>query len=98
MGLNCKHKRNPVPDYGSAGPVAFQKRGAPQVKKRPQHLLNHKVCGQAQGRRQRGASGAGPPFEIGAPPFNVWLPSCCIHPILYFLNVAPPPSGFWPLF
>ena len=26
----------------------------------------------------------GPPFEIGAPPFNVWPPGCCIHPILYF--------------
>ena len=30
-----------------------------------------------------------PPFEIGAPPFHVWLPGCCIHPILYFKIVAP---------
>jgi len=37
----------------------------------------------------------GPPFEIGAPPFHVWTPGCCIHPIQYFENVAPP-SGFWP--
>ena len=37
------------------------------------------------------------PFEIGAPPFHVWPPGCCIHPILYFKNV-PPPFGFWPLF
>jgi len=36
-----------------------------------------------------GASGARPPFEIGAPPFHVWPPSCCIHPILYFKNVPP---------
>jgi len=31
----------------------------------------------------------GPPFEIVAPPFHVWLPGCCIHPILYFKNVPP---------
>jgi len=31
----------------------------------------------------------GPPFEIGAPPFYVWLPGCYIHPILYFKNVDP---------
>ena len=36
------------------------------------------------------ASGARPPqFEIGASPFHVWPPGCCIHPTLYFLNVAP---------
>jgi len=38
---------------------------------------------------------AGPPFEICSPQFHVWPPGCCIHPIQYFLNVAPP-SGFWP--
>jgi len=37
-----------------------------------------------------------PPFEICAPPFHVWPPGCCIHPIQYFQNVASP-SGFWPL-
>ena len=42
-----------------------------------------------------GAMVPGPPFEIGAPPFHVWPPGCCIHPILYFKNVAPS-SGFWP--
>jgi len=30
-----------------------------------------------------------PPFVIGAPPFHVWPPGCCIHPILYFKNVPP---------
>ena len=30
-----------------------------------------------------------PPFEIGAPPFHVWPTGYCIHPILYFKNVAP---------
>ena len=34
-----------VPDKRSAGPVAFQERGAPS-KITSQHLLNHKVCGQ----------------------------------------------------
>jgi len=29
----------------------------------------------------------GPPFEIGAPSFHVWLTGCCIHPTLYFKNV-----------
>jgi len=44
---------------------------------------------------QTGSSPAGgpvvpaPPFEIGAAPFHVWPPGCCIHPILYFKNVAP---------
>ena len=38
-----------------------------------------------------GASGARPPFEIGAPPFHVWPLGCCIHLILYFKNVA----SFW---
>jgi len=33
----------------------------------------------------------GPPFEIGAPPFHVWPPGCCIHPIMYLKNVPP----FW---
>jgi len=37
----------------------------------------------------------GPPFEIGAPSFHAWPPGCYTHPILYFLNVAPP-SGFCP--
>ena len=36
-----------------------------------------------------------PPFEIVAPPFHVWFPGYCIHPILFFKNMAPP-SGFWP--
>jgi len=35
-----------------------------------------------------------PPFDFSATPFHVWLPDCCIHPILYFKNVAPP-CGFW---
>jgi len=49
------------------------------------------IVSYSQGNRQRGASGARPPFEIGAPPFHVWPLSCCIHLILYFKNVAP----FW---
>jgi len=32
-----------------------------------------------------------PPFQICAPPFHVWPPGCCIHPIQYFKNVPP----FW---
>jgi len=36
-----------------------------------------------------GASGA----RHCDPPFHVWLPGCCIHPILYFKM---PPCGFWP--
>ena len=36
-----------------------------------------------------------PPLEICAPPFHVWHPGCCIHPIQYFKNVDSP-SGFWP--
>jgi len=43
-----------------------------------------------------GAVVPGPPFEICAPQFHVWPPGCCIHPIQYFKNVAPP-SGFWPI-
>jgi len=31
----------------------------------------------------------GPPFGIDAPPFHVWPTGRCIHPILYFKNVAP---------
>jgi len=31
----------------------------------------------------------GAPFEIGASPFHVCPTGCCIHPILYFKNVAP---------
>jgi len=43
-----------------------------------------------QGRRQRGGQWCPPPlFEIGAPSFHVWPPSCYIHPILYFKNVPP---------
>jgi len=42
-----------------------------------------------QGRRQRGAIGVWPPFEICVPPFQVWSPGCCIHLIQYFKNVAP---------
>jgi len=30
-----------------------------------------------------------PPFEIGAPRFHFWPTGCCLHPILYFENVAP---------
>jgi len=33
----------------------------------------------------------GPPFEIGAPPFQVRPTGCCIHAILYFKNVTPLP-------
>ena len=52
-----------------------------------------------QGLRLRGGSGARPPiWNRCAPPFNVWPPDCCIRPILYFLNVPPLSSGFWPLF
>ena len=36
-----------------------------------------------------GASGASPPFEICVPPFHVWPPGCCIHPIQHFKNVTP---------
>jgi len=56
----------------------------------------------SQGRRQRGGQWCpAPAFEIGAPLFHVWLPGCCIHPILYFKNVPPllvfgPSFGFWP--
>ena len=44
---------------------------------------------------QSGPSPAGgqwclvPPFEIDDPPFHVWPTGCCIHPTLYFKNVAP---------
>ena len=49
----------------------------------------------AQGRRQRGASGARPPHLKSVPPFHIWPPGCYMNPIMYFKNVAPP-SGFWP--
>jgi len=66
-----------------------------------QHIINHNKFLQlnvihSQGRRQRGGSGAGSPFDICSPSFHVWSPGCCIHPMLYFKNVAPH-SGFWPL-
>jgi len=48
-----------------------------------------------------GASGARPPIWNMCPPFHVWPPGCCIHPIKYSQNVTPfwflaPPSDFWP--
>jgi len=46
-----------------------------------------------QGRRVRGGSGAWPHhLKSVPPPFYVGPTGCCIHPILYFKNVAPP---FW---
>jgi len=51
--------------------------------------------GSKQGRRQRGGSGARPLVWNRCLPFHGWPTGCCIHPILYFKNVAPP-SGFWP--
>ena len=38
----------------------------------------------------------GPPIWNLCPPFHIWSPGCCIHPIHYFKNVASP-FGFWPL-
>ena len=37
----------------------------------------------AQGRRQRGVQ------WCPVPPFHVWPPGCCIHPMQYFSNVPP---------
>ena len=37
----------------------------------------------------------GPVVPCPVPPISRLAPVCYIHPILYFLNVAPP--GFWPL-
>ena len=51
------------------------------------HSVHH-VEHNAQGTRAVD-SGARPP-----PQFHVWPADCCIHPILYFKNFAPP-SGFW---
>ena len=52
---------------------------------------------------QPGPSPAGGPAVPGPPiwnrcptPFHVWPTGCCIHPMLYCKNVAPP-SGFRPL-
>ena len=56
---------------------------------------------------QPGPSPAGEPVVSGhpiwdlCPPFHVWPPGFCIHPIQYFANVPPfwflaPPSVFWP--
>ena len=39
-----------------------------------------------QGRRQRG----GPPHLTSVPPFRVWPPCCCAHPILYYKKCAHP--------
>ena len=36
-----------------------------------------------------GASGARPHHLKSVPPFHVWPPGCCIHPIQYFKNVPP---------
>jgi len=49
-----------------------------------------------QSRRQRGGQWCLAPFWNWCPPFHVWPTGCCIHPILYLKNLAPP-SGFWPL-
>jgi len=41
------------------------------------------------GRRQRGASVGLLPHLKSVCLFHVWLPGCCIHPILYLKTVAP---------
>jgi len=46
------------------------------------------ITTKSQGRRQRETS-ARPPFQICAPPFHVWPPGCCMHPIFCLRNVDP---------
>jgi len=59
--------------------------------------------GNIQGHRQRGGQWCpAPHLKSVLPPFHVWPPGCCIHPIQYLKNVPPPfwflapPFVFWP--
>jgi len=54
-----------------------------QVRISEENTLN--ATTQPQGRRQRGGKWCPAlSFEICAPPFHVWPPGCCLHPIQYF--------------
>jgi len=56
--------------------------------KYPLHL--NKNCLLLRAVASGGGSGARPPhLKSVSPPFHVWPPGCCIHPIQYFQNVAP---------
>jgi len=52
-------------------------------------LISRSIDSFEQGRHQRGTSGARLPHLKSVPPFHVWPPGCCIHPIVYLKNVPP---------
>ena len=62
---------------------------------------DNSICSTRQGVVSGEGSGSRAPHLKSVPPlFHVWPSGCCIHPILYFKNVAPfcffaPPSVFW---
>jgi len=56
---------------------------------------DNSICSTRQGGRQLGGQWCPPPFEIGAPPFHVWPPGCCIRYIQYCIFKMWPPLLFF---
>jgi len=60
------------------------------VRMRSLHGCARAAVDKDTGPSPAGGSGARPPILNLCPSFHVWLPGCCIHPILYLKYVPPP--------
>ena len=66
------------------------------VRMRSLHGCARAAVDKDTGPSPAGGSGARPLILNLCPSFHVWLPGCCIHPILYLKYVPPPLVLFGP--